>query len=151
MSLLKTFFTGINVFFLVIPFSVTSVTAQFKIHSSEGTRAIGGLEASEKSSSETKGETWTRTYAPGEQERLYREAEQKEKWEAQEKAKEEAEARRAYEAREQRKLMDRALAVMAQQAADEEREAKRERNRIYNKAYNAGIDDAKAKQRVWER
>lgn len=68
--MLKLIFIGIGLlFFLIIPFQV--VNAQFKITTSEGVKVIGNQEAFEKSSSETKGETWIRKYELGEQEKEY--------------------------------------------------------------------------------
>ena len=67
MSSLRVFLIAIVLLFLFIPFD--NVNAQLKITSSEGVKVIGDPEAFEKSGGETKGDTWTRTYTPGEQER----------------------------------------------------------------------------------
>lgn len=64
MSLPKYKIIGIGLLSLIIPLSVTN--AQIKIYSSEGTRVIESTPRD--SSSEAKGETWTRIFAPGEQE-----------------------------------------------------------------------------------
>ena len=80
MSLLRSILVGIGLLSLNIPFNVCN--AQFKITSSEGTKVIGKTNPSASSNSETK-ENWTRTYAPGEQEREYQETVEKEKKERQ--------------------------------------------------------------------
>jgi hypothetical protein len=83
-SIWKVILVGIGLLALFAPFNITS--AQFKIYSSEGAKEIGGTALSDSSSSETKQETWTRVYAPGEQQREHQQALEQQRREQQQKA-----------------------------------------------------------------
>jgi hypothetical protein len=85
---------AIGLFALIIPFNVTS--AQFTIYSSDGTKLIEGA-APPDSDGKTKGETWTRSYSPGELEREHRQAVEQERFEQQKAVAEREEERKVRE------------------------------------------------------
>jgi hypothetical protein len=95
MSFTKLVIGAIGLSALVIPFNATN--AQFAIHSSDGTKVIGEVAPPDSPDSKTKGETWTRTYAPGEQEREHRQAVEQERLEQQKAVAEREEERRLKE------------------------------------------------------
>jgi hypothetical protein len=95
MSLLKSVIVAVGLLALVIPFNVTN--AQLTIHSSDGTKVIGEATPPISSDSKTKGETWTRVYSPGEQEREHHQTVEQERLEQQKAAAEKEEERRVRE------------------------------------------------------
>ena len=111
MPLSKFIIIVINLSFLVIPLNV--INAQLKIYSSEGIEVIGDPKAFESS----KGENWTRVYAPGEQEKEYREAVKRERVEQQQKAREEKAADERYHRNKELELKKRAVEAMEQAAS----------------------------------